>query len=254
MNADLPERITIVTIKWGNRYPSQLVNQLYFSSLEFGFGIIDFICYTDDSSGLHHQINIKPLPQINLPDSLLWTFWRKISLYNPELGLAGPCLYLDLDVVIVGKLSALFHNWKKEPRMIETFAGPKTKKKKIHDRANSSAVLFEGSTCGDVYQKLIEDPISASNRYPGDQGFTHECLEPRVSFFPNSTCVSFKKHCIPKFPLNFIQRPKPPSASSIVVFHGKPDPQEARLGYKTMKLRHWTRSASWIPNYDIPAS
>ena len=42
---------------------------------------------------------------------------------------------------------------------------------------------------------------------------------------------SFKRHCIPAFPLNHFLTPKVPAQARIVAFHGRPDPDEALRGY-----------------------
>jgi hypothetical protein len=238
--------VNIVTIKWGNRYPMTLVNRLANAVRDHGLPDAKIICFTDDPSGANEKVECRPLPKINLPEKYQWTFWRKIALYDPELGLQGACLYFDLDVIITGDLSPLLADWDGEPRFIKNWVGKKTAKKSRYDRVNSSVVLFPGSQCGEVYEEFRRNRDRILSDYPGDQGFTYDCLAERASFFREGLCVSFKKHCLPKFPLNLILPPRIPNDASVVIFHGHPDPDEARNGYRGGKLRRWNRPADWL--------
>lgn len=238
--------IHIITIKWGERYPIAMVNRLAQAVRANGLPDARVICFTDDAAGADPEIDCRPLPEIDLPEEYRWTFWRKIALYNPALGLTGTCLYLDLDVVIVGDLRPLLQDWEGQPRFIKNWVGKKTARKPLYDKINSSVVLFEGSQCGEVFHKYLADPLKALRTYPGDQGFTYECLSARGTFFPPQLCVSFKKHCLPRFPLNLILPPAIPPGASIVIFHGHPDPDEAARGHYKGPIRRWNRSPKWL--------
>jgi len=238
--------MNILTIKWGSRYPSSYVNKLYKAVRRFGLEGARFICYTDAVEGLSHGIERLPLPAIDLPEKYRWTFWRKLSLFDPALGLDGPCLYLDLDVVIAGDLRPLLADWSGRPRFIKSWVGPKTARRPQFDRINSSVMLFRGSTCGKVLEDFHANREEVLRSYPGDQGFVYDSLAEGSDFFDPGLCVSFKKHCIPRFPCNLWMRPRVPSNASIVVFHGKPDPHEAAQGYRSGRMKHWCRPASWI--------
>lgn len=238
--------MNILTIKWGSRYPSSYVNKLFGAVQRFGLKGARFICYTDVVDGLAPGIEAISLPAIDLPEKYRWTFWRKLSLFDPALGLEGPCLYLDLDVVIAGDLQPLLANWSGRPRFIKNWVGPKTAARPQFDKINSSVMLFGGSTCGRVLERFSENREEVLKNYPGDQGFVYDCLAENAEFFDSGLCVSFKKHCIPRFPLNLLMRPQVPLGASVVLFHGKPDPHEAAQGYRSGRLKHWCRSASWI--------
>ena len=238
--------MNILTVKWGPRYPAAYVNKLYGSTRAFGLKNARFLCYTDDAEGLDAGVEALPLPPIHLPEKYRWTFWRKLSLFDPALGLEGPCLYLDLDVVIVGDLQPLLANWSGRPRFIKSWVGPKTERRPKFDRINSSVMLFNGATCGKVLDFFQANRERVLESYPGDQGFVYDCLAEDAEFFDAGLCVSFKKHCIPRFPCNLLRRPRVPANASIVVFHGKPDPHEAARGYRFGRMKHWCRSASWV--------
>lgn len=238
--------MTILTIKWGSRYPSSYVNKLFEATRRFGLEEARFICYTDIPDGLAPGIEALPLPAIDLPEKYRWMTWRKLSLFDPVLGLEGPCLYLDLDVVIAGDLRPLLTYWSGRPRFIKSWVGPKTERRARFDRINSSVMLFQGSACGKVLEDFERNREETLKRYPGDQGFVYDCLAEHAEFFEPGLCVSFKKHCVPRFPCNLLMRPRVPEKASIIVFHGKPDPHEAARGYRSGRLKHRCRAASWM--------
>lgn len=237
----------IVTIKWGTRYPSAYMNRLFRAVKLYGIADAEFLCFTDDAAGLDPGIQARPLPEIDLPEKYRWTFWRKLSLFDPALGLSGPCLYLDLDVVITGDLRSLIADWTGKPRFIRNWVGKKTMKRAHYDRINSSVVLFNGAACGRILDIFHQDQERILREYPGDQGFIHDCLAEDAEFFSPELCVSFKRHCIPRFPLNLILTPRVPAGARVVVFHGKPDPHEAAKGYHLGPLKKRCRPVPWIP-------
>ena len=155
-------------------------------------------------------------------------------------------MYFDLDVVITGDLQPLMAEWSGRPRFIRNWVGEKTARREHFDRINSSVVLYDGSVCGRILERFYADREEILRRYPGDQGFIHDCLADDAEFFREGLCVSFKRHCIPRFPLNLLVVPKRPDGAAVVVFHGKPDPHEAAAGFRAGRLKHQCRHVPWI--------
>ncbi len=246
-----PSQLKIITIKWGSRYPGAYANVLRDATRKFGLAESKFICFTDDPAGLAPGIDARPLPEIDLPERYRWTFWRKLALFDPALALDGPCLYLDLDVVLTDNLEPLLAGWNGHPRFIKNWLGAKTIKRGGYEHINSSVMLYDGGACGRVLEKFHADQGGAFSRYPTDQGYIYECLEDVAGFFTDGQCVSFKRHCLPRFPLNLILTPRVPEDARIVCFHGKPDPHEAAAGFRTGKLKHRCKPVPWIP---LPAT
>jgi len=79
-----------------------------------------------------------------------------------------------------------------------------------------------------------------------DQRYLAEALGPDKAWWPPEWVVSFKRHCIPVFPLNLIAPPRLPSAARIVVFHGRPNPHEAVAGYRTGRPHRICRPTEWV--------
>ena len=68
-----------------------------------------FICFTDNSKGLKSNIDVFPLPQINMPNNKPERGWRKLSILQKDLyDVTGTCLFLDLDIVIVDNIDPIF--------------------------------------------------------------------------------------------------------------------------------------------------
>ena len=51
------------------------------------------------------------------------------------------------------------------------------------------------------------------------------------------------------FPLNLLCTPKAPRGCRILVFHGRPDPDEAIRGYRGAKIHHHIKAAPWIAEH-----
>jgi len=67
------------------------------------------VCFTDDGAGINPNVQIEPIPHIDLPKDLALTPWRKLTMWkSPLADLEGDILFLDLDLVITGNLDDLF--------------------------------------------------------------------------------------------------------------------------------------------------
>jgi hypothetical protein len=245
-SAELTSRLNIVTMRWGDRYSSAHVNRLYHQTQRFGLARSSFHCFTDDPTGLHANIIPHELPEIDLPEPYRWTNRRKISLFREDLPISGPCLYFDVDSIVIGPVEPLLRNWSGKPRFLRTFSGAKTKRMDKHDGINSSLMLFEAGSCPQVMARFEAEKQQVLETWPSDQGFIHSCLSDQCEYFPEGLCASFKKHCIPRFPFNLLMEPQPPKGAVALFFHGRPDPDEARVGFRGNKAKRHCRPTRWI--------
>ena len=68
-----------------------------------------FVCFTENSEGIRPEVEIQDLPELVLPNGSPERGWRKLTVFKENFGgLSGTTLFLDLDVIIVGKLDAFF--------------------------------------------------------------------------------------------------------------------------------------------------
>ena len=69
-----------------------------------------FTCFTDAAEGLRPEVRAEPLPPLDvaMPTGTKG-IWPKARLWGERLGdLAGPVLFMDLDLVVVGSLDDFF--------------------------------------------------------------------------------------------------------------------------------------------------
>ena len=71
--------ISIVTIKWGDKYPAEYVNKLY-RAIERNLTVRHrFVCLTDNDEGIHKDVFTMPL----FGDFRGW--WNKMLLFRGVL-------------------------------------------------------------------------------------------------------------------------------------------------------------------------
>lgn len=238
----------IITLKWGDRYGPEFVNRIAHSARRHTQMPLNIVCFTDDARGIDPSVEIHPLPEIDLPPSVRYTPWRKLSLFRPDSPLEGLGLFLDLDIVITGPLDDFFtfgnedqvpiiHNWV-----------PFHKKLFRPDPqiGNSSVFRFKLRESTFVWEQFLgEKDWAVANFWPPQTYLTH-CIRPRMVYWPDEWVRSFKRHCVPPFPLNWVIPPKLEADARIIAFHGRPDPDEAALGYRGTHLNHRSLPATWV--------
>lgn len=217
----------ICCVKWGTKYPPDYVNRLRNMVRRHLQVPHEFICLTEDPAGLDRGIGTFSLPS-GLPG-----YWNKVSLFRAGTFEPGRTIvYLDLDVVIVGALDFLLN----DPggfRIIKAFS--------VNPGCNSSVMRFQAGEQPHLYERFVveADTIMASEKYPGDQDWIFEQAAD-LTFFPPGKIVSYKKDMpshvaliTKKLSLDFrwVKAPRwmsvaPPPDAAIVVFHGKPDPED----------------------------
>ncbi len=251
--------VNILCLKWGTRYPAAYTNILYASVKRHLHRPFRFVCLTDDPTGLNPGIDPRPIPEC--PDiKTLWGFWPnifvKLCLYKPGLAdLAGPTLFFDVDVVIQQDLDCFFdyepgrfciiHNWVERRKRLF---------RRLPDIGNSSLFRFDAASpqAAAVYDCFLREMKDAVNHalYPTEQAFMTHAMTlaaggelPR--WWPDQWVKSFKRTCVPVFPLNLLVTPRKPDAK-VLVFHGHPDPDTAVKGFRAKHIHNSVRPCPWI--------
>lgn len=249
-----PTPVNVICLKWGTRYGPHYVNILHRSVRRHLKRPFLFHCCTEDPSGIDPEIRIIPFPENpGMPVPRGWPdIMVKLLVTRDGFGgLAGPTLFLDLDVAIMDGLDPFFdylpgknciiHNWV-EPHKTFFRARPHI--------GNSSVFRFDAGCSGYICDTFLADIPYAIRKdlFSTEQAFlTHAMKE--VHWWPESWCRSYKRHCRPVFPLNLLMAPQPPSNCRILVFHGRPNPDEAIIGFKGRKFHHRIRPAPWISEH-----
>lgn len=248
----MPSPVNVLCLKWGTRYPAQYVNILHAAVRRHLARPFRFACCTEDASALHPGIEVIPFPdnpgiQRGWPDVLV-----KLMVTRDGFGgLTGPTLFLDLDLVLMADIGCFFdyepgrnciiHNW------------VNSRKELLGQRpavGNSSIFRFEAGKSQYIYDTFVREMAQAENLdlWNTEQAFlTHAMRE--VCWWPEEWARSYKRHCRPWFPLNLWATPKPPQDCRILVFHGRPDPDEAITGYRGKKPHHHIQPAPWLADH-----
>ena len=239
---------TVICMKWGSRYGADFVNRLYASIQRNTQRETQLVCLTDDPTGVDKNIRCEPIPDINLPDDLVLTPWRKLVLWQDGLvGLSGDVLFLDLDLVITGNLDEMFDF---EPGKFCVIENWTQIGKKI---GNTSCFRWNVGQEKHIFDQLETEQERILSSYRIEQVYISKEVGEMV-FWPRDWCVSFKHSLLPKWPLNFFKVPALPPHTKIVAFTGKPDQDEALKGewpVKTpwKKLYKHVRPTAWIKDH-----
>lgn len=238
----------VLCMKWGQKYGPEYVNRLYQMvkrNLTLPF---TFVCLTDDTSGLHKDIQCYPLPQLNLPANLPERGWNKLTTFNPDLyGLHGTALFLDIDIVIIDNIDCFFtqpssrpdevwiiRDWKKPWRMV----------------GNSSVYRFEIGTIPKLTDYFHTHFDQIRQQFRHEQAFLSWYVRQnhKLSYWPADWCLSYKYHIVKKLPFSLWKAPSQPEYGKIIIFHGEVNPPDAIQGGGGK----WYRKilpAPWLKNY-----
>jgi hypothetical protein len=237
--------VNIVCMKWGPLYGAHYANRLHAMASRHMRRPFRFVCFTDDATGLNAGVEAMPIPALRIDAPYENTPWRKLALYQPALGdLQGPALFMDLDVVVTGPLDPLFdhpgdyciiHNWTHPDRIV----------------GNSSVFRFEVGSKTELVDTFLSQPTQHwVDLYRNEQAFlSHVLGRERLTYWPADWCVSFKKHCLPRRPLQWVLPSSVPDGARVVVFHGHPNPDEALEGRWPGGWWKGLRPAGWIAEH-----
>lgn len=241
----------VVCMKWGTKFPPYYVNRLY-AGVKRGLARpFRFVCFTETPDGIRDEVEIHPLPEVPFEAEMVRAMttgrrrgaWRKITMTKPdEIGLEGPTLVMDLDVVVAGRLDDLFEHAPGKVCMGREWRYRRTGRIGGH----GSVYRFEPGRHDYLYTDFAGD-VEAALAYRGEQKYIsltahrHGDLE----YYPDGWICSFKRQAIPVVPLNLVIKPRLPGTCRVMCFHGRPKMEEALVGAGD-RLRYRTRPAPWL--------
>ena len=169
-------------------------------------------------------------------------------LPGPQAEFKGDCLFMDLDIVVTGSLDCFFdympgkrciiHNWTQRHLLF----------KRRPDVGNSSIFRWRAHTMQFAVDKFYAEREWALANFRPPQAYLTYALGEKY-WWPEVWVQSFKRHSVPLFPLNLMMMPHRPKDARILVFHGRPDPDQAIQGYRPRRLHRRTKPAPWIAHY-----
>lgn len=229
----------VICIKWGTKYGPDYVNRLYGMVRRNLSAPFRFVCLTDDTRGLAPGIETLPIPEVDIPQHHQVSPWRKLALFSTALGdLSGKALFLDLDILVVGRLDDFF-TYADRFTIIENWT------QRGQGIGNSSVYCFEIGKHADVLDDYLAHTDEVHARYSNEQIYLSKKIGD-IAFWPEAWCKSFKFHAIPRGVMRYLRAPALPEDCRILVFHGHPNPDEAIVGDYRGKLRKYYKPAPWI--------
>ncbi len=234
----------VICVKWGNKFGSEWVNNLH-RMVEKNLTVAHrFVCFTDNKEGIEEGIEIFPLPELN-DDGLPEKAWKKLGLFTDKLGdLQGEALFLDLDVVIRDNIDCFFEQ-EGEFFIIKDWDFPDD------IIGNSSVFKFNVNKHRDIIDNFYKEGKDIRDRYRNEQAFLSHQMNKKgiLKYWDKKWCVSFKRNCLRKFPLNYFMVPKDPTEAKIIVFHGRPNPLQAYNGFWGKGGLRYVKPTKWLDNY-----
>lgn len=238
----------IICMKWGKLYSSDYVNRLYSMIARNITPPFKLFCLTDDPVGILPEVVIRECPTVDIPSPMCRGGWRKTALWASQVvGLAGECLFLDLDIIITGSLDDFFTYKGQSGYMV--MRNYTTPNRRI---GNTSVFRFTVGSHPDVLERLLADPLGMRKRYSNSQTFISNTIA-SMDFWPDGWIRQFKVHCLHRFPLRLFLQPRRFKDAKIVVCTGHPTPDELASGtwkapwykkfYKSIPPVKWVQDA-----------
>ena len=225
--AQSPHPQTVICLKWGTRYGPEYVNKLYSMVARNTKRPLRFVCITDDPTDLLKEIETRPMPEFDLPETFRFKGFRRMFLFKETLcDLNGPVLHLDVDLVVTGSIDDFF-DYKPASKYIvaENWTQPG------QGIGNMSVFRYQIGSQTKIWSRFSADPLGMLKEYNNSQTFCSRTLG-SFDMYPLEWCIGFKQSLIPAWPLRyFVPPPPPPATARIVVFTGKPDMHEALVGH-----------------------
>ncbi len=246
--------VNLLCAYWGNRYSKSLVNNLYRSAKKYLRRPFNFYCCTSETSGFDEGIClITPPANPGTKDKFGWpnVFMKLLYTQDGFGDLKGPTLVLDIDVLITGDLDCFFDYKPGKFCIIRNFITRRLEWVRGRPHiGNSSVFRFEAGQSQFIADRFFAEMEDAQTyeKFNTEQAFLTYAAK-HVEWWPDEWVRSWKRHCRPVLPLNFIATPKLPEDCRILVFHGRPDIDEAAKGYWRGKPHHMSRVAPWLKDY-----
>lgn len=237
-----PPLVNVICMKWGTKYGSDYVNNLYSMVKRHLTLPFRFVCLTDDNKGLVNDIDSFPIPPLDIPRIAERGWDKLVTFSNPLYDLEGEVLFLDLDVLVVDNIDCFF-TFDAKFAIINDWI-----KKDI--TGNSSVYRFTANKHQDIIENFKLHHNHITKRLRNEQEYlSHYVYSQNIlSYWPDDWCKSFKYHCIEKGIKQWFKIPVKPPKAKIIVFHGNPNPHDAITG-KSGKWYRRVLPTAWVSEH-----
>ena len=222
--------LNVVCLKHGKKYSAEYVNRLYNMVSRHLTIPFDFFCFTEDTKNLNSNIKIKPLPDgYNING---W-WWKPYIFKEGHFPDSDTILFFDLDMVIVNNLNNL------ATYLPDQFVGLEDVGRvfRKHPQKLGSAVLkWPANKYSNIWNLIEADP-KITSRFRGDQDWIWSLHKDNIQFFPEEWIRSYKweirskselVHNGSKYVFRDIKNPVINPATSVLAFHGTPNPEDVQ--------------------------
>lgn len=252
--------VSVVCLKWGAPYPPEYVNVLQRAVKDHLSYPHRFVCITDSAAGLSPDVEVVPLPEIPI-DRPKWNtgYWPKLAIFKKGVFADNEIvLYLDVDILIDQPLDAfvdlidsegglrIIREWNPDIwRLLPISMRP--------DRGGNGSVLgFIASEQTHLFDDFAADPYKTDTDFHIDQLYITLQAANR-KYWPEGWCASFRRSCVPHWPLNLISNSiRKSTGTKIFIFHGIPNPTDmiADGNYRWgTKWRYGFGPVKWVQEY-----
>jgi len=179
----------ITCVKIGQKYPSIYVNRLYDAVKKYTD--INFICFTDDSSGIDPEVivyDMQPLvkdpskwrdpKRASIGIQSWWPAWNKLELFGrEELDKYDKKIFFDLDIVIQGDITSILDFETNFAIISCTWKSPEWVKRKYTEERpvfafNTSCMVWRDTKF--IYEQYIQSWQKHVRKYRGIDPYLNE--------------------------------------------------------------------------------
>jgi hypothetical protein len=230
----------VVCINWGTKYGPPYVNRLYAGVARNISRPFSFTCFTDDPAGIRPEVRCEPLPELDVAMPVgTKGIWPKARLWGPRLGdLAGPVLFMDLDLVVTGSLDGFFEYGEPDRVILARNAGTPFER-----LGQTSLFRFPVGKLVPLQERFRADPQGIADTYRFEQRFVTRTAPGGIDFWPRGWVRHFRRDCARAFPLNYVLPPRLPDGTKVVIFPGGLLPPHAIAGHWGPEQRPGGRAA-----------
>ena len=174
--------MNIVCVKWGDKFNHEHVNRLYKMICKNYHDDFTFICYTENSNGVHSNIVTRPLPDYDLEN-----WWWKLTLF--QYPAENTTIFFDLDVVIQNDITH-FKDFCVEDMlcMIKAYWKP-YELKQFDTNLNSSVMIWKGD-CTNIWNNFEKDQDYYMLKYNGIDSYLDHDQSEKLLYIPRGEVYS----------------------------------------------------------------
>jgi hypothetical protein len=207
----------VVCISWGRKYGAPYINRLFAGVARNITPPFTFTCFCDSPDGIRPEVRTEPLPELDVAmPTGTQGIWPKARLWSARLGdLAGPVLFLDLDMVIVGNMDGFFEVGAPDDVILARNQGTPFER-----LGQTSIFRFPVGKLLPLLERFRADPQGVADTYRFEQRYVTREAPGGIAFWPRGWVRHFRRDCARPFPLNYFQEPRRPADARVIIFPG----------------------------------